>query len=357
MGGLKQALRFVQLPTGARIAWASTGRGPTLVRAAHWMTHVQRDVHSPFFGPWVERLSASTQFVRYDPRGCGLSESDAVPPGLQASVDELAAVVEATGRPKVALLGLSAGAATVIAYAATRPERVERIVLCGGYARGTLARPVTDAQRRYFEASAQLIETGWGRRNPAVLQLFATMMIPDANDAQKQALVEQQRSSCDGARAAAMLRSNATIDVAALLPAVRCPALVMHCSGDAAVPLDESRLIAAAIPGARFEPLESNNHLPMAGEPAFDAFCDAVAEFVRESAAPEPLAGGAAFAPRERQLMELVSRGLDNLQIAARLGLAEKTVRNALSRLYAKLGVEGRSQAIVRLRQAGFGGD
>jgi len=95
----------------------------------------------------------------------------------------------------------------------------------------------------------------------------------------------------------------------------------------------------------------SRNHIPLFGEPAFEIFCDAVAEHLRgPNAAALP-----GITTRERDLLQLVAKGLDNLQIAAHLGLADKTVRNALSKLYARLGVEGRPQAVVRAREMGFG--
>jgi DNA-binding NarL/FixJ family response regulator len=121
------------------------------------------------------------------------------------------------------------------------------------------------------------------------------------------------------------------------------------------VPIELGRALAAQIDGARFETLASRNHIPLAGEPAFERFCDAVREFV---APPARLPGAGlkrGFTPREAQLMALVASGQDNLQIAAHLGVTDKTVRNSLSRLYTKLGVEGRPMAVVRTRELGFG--
>jgi len=165
------------------------------------------------------------------------------------------------------------------------------------------------------------------------------------------ALNEQQRRSCDGRQAKAFFLSRLSLDVRAELSAVRCPTLVMHAEGDAAVNVERGRELAAAIPGARFESLRTRNHVPMAGEPAFERFCEAVAEFVGSGLAAS---AGRDFTPRECRLLQLVARGRDNLQIAAELGLAEKTVRNALSQLYARLGVDGRSHAVVRARELGF---
>jgi DNA-binding NarL/FixJ family response regulator len=188
-------------------------------------------------------------------------------------------------------------------------------------------------------------------RDAPVQQFISASMIPDGTPEQVAALNEQQRRSCDGRQAAAFFRSRLALDVRSELAGVRCPTLVLHAEGDAAVGIECGRELAAAIAGARFESLPSRNHVPLAGEPAFDRFCEAVAEFIGSGVDP---AESAPFTSRERQLMALVARGCDNLQIGAELGWADKTVRNALSTLYKRLAVEGRSHAVVRARELGF---
>lgn len=346
---LKQELRFTRLPSGARLAWARSGRGPVLVRVAHWMTHVEHDATSPIWRPWLEQLGRKLSIVRYDERGCGLSSADDTPPSLDAAVEELGAVVDACEAPQVALLGMSAGACAAIAYAALHPDRVSRLVLVGGYLSGLLHHPHAAEALAFHESLARLVEIGWGRANPAVQQFFTTTMVPDASPEQAAALNEQQRQSCDGARAAAILRARLSIDVRALAPRVRCPALVLHAQGDAMVPIERGRELAAALPDARFESLPTRNHIPLPGGPAFERFCEAVTAFL------DGPRDGPALTPRERTLASLVAQGRDNRQIAAQLGIAEKTVRNALSALYAKLGVEGRPQAVARTRDLGLG--
>ena len=341
-------VRFAPTAGGARIAWARTGRGPVLVRAAHWMTHVGHDAESPIWAPWIARLSQHVQLVRYDARGCGLSDADAAPCGLEASVEELAAVVAAQQAPSVHLLGISSGAAAAIAYAAREPRRVASLVLLGASSCGLLHHALSTEQRQLFDATLEMVALGWGRRSPAVQQFFTATLLPEADAQQARALNEQQRQSCDGARAAAIMRANASLDVRPLLPAVRCPTLVLHAARDAMVPVALGRELAARIAGAQFQTLPTANHVPLAGEPAFDAFCSAVQAFVQP-------AGDASLTARQRELLELVAAGLDNAQIAAHLQLADKSVRNALSRLYAALEVENRPQAIVKARALGFG--
>ena len=345
-------IRFAHVASGARIAWARSGQrdAPVLVRVAHWMTHVEHDLRSPIWSPWLARLGQGLDIVRYDERGCGLSGSDAVPPGLEAATEELAAVIEQCGAPRVALLGQSGAAAPAIAYAVQHPERVSHLVLLGSYLQGLLHRAPDDDTLAFHEASVRLVELGWGRGDPAVQQFFTTSMIPEATADEARALNEQQRLSCGAVRAAQIMRARALLDVRALAPRVRCPTLVLHAEGDLVVPPELGREVAAAIPGARFMTLPTRNHIPLAGDAAFETFCRAVTDFVR----PDPPVAG--LTPRERELAALVAQGLDNRQIGAHMGLADKTVRNALSALYAKLGVEGRPQAVVRARELGLPG-
>jgi len=351
---LRQEIRFAHVASGARIAWARSGRighdAPVLVRTAHWMTHVEYDAVSPIFKPWLERLGRGLRLVRYDERGCGLSSGDGVALDTRAALEEIEVVVQASGEPKVALLGISGGCGAAVTYAASHPERVTRVVLLGGYTHGLLARSPSAEALQVFEATATLMRHGWGRGDSAVQQFFTASLVPDATLAQRQAMDEQQRRSCDGARAEAIFRARTALDVRAWLPQVRCPVLVLHGEHDAMVPVALGRELAASIAGARFETLATRNHVPLPGEPAFERFCDVVTEFV--SARDGPAEGD--FTVRERELLHLVAQGLDNLQIAARTGLAEKTVRNQLSRLYARLAVDGRSHAVVRARELGF---
>ena len=346
-----QEIRYARVPSGTAIAWARTGRpdAPSLVRVAHWLTNVEYDLRSPLWGPWVERLSRSFRLVRYDERGCGLSvDHDPRLPTLESWLEELDAVIDAHGEPRVALLGVSGAAPVAIAYAALHPERVSHLVLLGGYMNGALQRAPSDEERAYLEAQWRLVETGWSRDDPAVREFFSSRFIPDAPPEVRAGMNEQQRRSCDGPRAARLLRGRALLDVRALARQVRVPTLVLHGEGDRACPIALGHEAAAAIPGARFESLPSANHVPLGHEPAFGRFCEAVVDFVTEASRPP------ALTPRERTLAALVAQGLDNAQIAARLGVADKTVRNALSTLYAKLGVDSRARAVARSRDLGL---
>ncbi len=347
---LVHELRFTHLPSRARIAWARSGRAgaPVLLRTAHWMTHVDYDLRSPLWQPFIERLGRQLEVVRYDECGCGLSTADDVPLGLDTAVEEIEVVADAHGAGRFALLGISGGAAAAVAYAARHPERVSHLVLLAGCTHGLLHRNPPAQTLAFHEAQLKLIELGWGRSDPGVQAMFTSRFMPDGNAEQIASFNEHQRLSCNGVRAAAIVRASAARDVRPLVGAVQAPTLVLHCEGDVVMPLALGHELAASIPGARFELLRSRNHLPLPQEPAFERLCQVITEFVAHKPPPVQLT------PRERELTGLVGQGLDNLQIAARLGLAEKTVRNMLSALYTKLGVEGRAMAVVKAPDMGL---
>lgn len=347
---LTHEVRFAHLSSGARVAWARSGRSgaPVLLRTAHWMTHLDYDLRSLLWRPLIERLGRQLEVVRYDERACGLSTADDTPLSLDTAVEEIESVMDAHGGVRFALLGISGGAAAAVAYAARHPERVSHLVLLAGYSHGLLHRDPSAQTLAFYEAQLKLIELGWGRNDPGVQAMFTSRFMPDGNAEQLASFNEHQRLSCDGLRAAAIVRANAAKDARALVGKVLAPTLVLHCEGDAVVPLALGHELAASIPGARFELLRSRNHLPLPQESAFECMCAVITEFVAQKPPPVQLT------PRERELAVLVGQGLDNLQIAARLGLADKTVRNMLSALYTKLEVEGRSMAVVKVRDMGL---
>lgn len=356
MAPFRQQIRFAPASNGLRIAYAESGEGVPLVRTSHWMTHVDWDWQTPVWGPLIRGLSARHHLYRYDALGSGLSDPDPDPGAidLESMVADLEKVVDSAGLPRFALLGASQGGATAIAYAARHPERVTRLVLLDAFSRGALVRQPGPQALEMVDAMAKLVRAGWGQDNPAFRQMFTTQFFPDSTREQQDAFNELQRLSCTAERAEGLVRASAAIDASPSLAHIACPTLVIHCRGDARVPFEEGRFIASAIGGARFEPLDSRNHVPLKGEPAFEEALRLVNDFVAQDAG----VGTQAFpnlSGREREIVELLARGFDNAQIGAHLGVAEKTVRNNVSAVFTKLGTENRSQAIVLAREAGFG--
>lgn len=352
MPGAKQQIRFCTTPDGVRIAYATSGGGPPLVKVANWMTHLEFDWESPVWRHWLTELSHDHTYVRYDARGCGLSDRDIPELSFEAWVRDLETVVDAAGVEQFPLLGLSQGGPIAIAYAVRHPERVSHLILHGAYARGWLKRSPTPEQRKEAEMMNELAELGWGKENPAFRQFFTTQFIPEGTPEQHHWWNRLQQVTTSPQNAARFMRVFNEIDVTALAPQVTCPTLVLHSTRDARVPFEEGRLIASLIPGARFVALESRNHVLLEQEPAWRRWREEVRAFL-----PAASTGGAfdKLTPRERELVELIAQGLDNAQIAVRLKVSEKTVRNHITSIFAKLEVENRSQAIVLARDAGFG--
>ncbi len=353
----RQRIQFLRTPDGVQLAWAEAGTGPPLIKASNWLSHLEFEWESPLWRHWIRFFSGHFRFVRYDERGCGLSDWDAGDFSFPRWIGDLEAVAEAA-LPEGAfpLLGISQGAATAVAYAVRHPERVSRLILYGGYAQGW-GRRGDPAGEREHEAIVALAAVGWGRDNPAFRQVFTSRFVPGATREQMDWFNELCRRTSAPAIAAELLRSRADVDVADLLSGVRVPTLVLHAREDAAVPVAAGRQLAAGIPGAEFVELDSKNHILLEGEPAWERFCSAVRDFMGIAPASHREDGAFdALTARERGILALLTQGLSNADIADRLGLSEKTVRNHLSGLFDKLGVWTRAQAIVFARDRGFRG-
>jgi pimeloyl-ACP methyl ester carboxylesterase/DNA-binding CsgD family transcriptional regulator len=351
----EQEIRFCTTPDGVRLAYAKLGAGPPVLKVGSWLTHLEFDGTSPVWIPWLTELSRNNTLLRYDPRGCGLSDRDVAQFTLDAWVRDLETVADAAGFARFTLLGMSQGGAIAIAYAARHPERVEKLVLYGAYARGVLKRGLGPRQSEELDATTKLIELGWGRENPAFRQMFTSLFLPDGTPEEVDSFNRLQQISASPESAGRMVRGYAAIDVEAQAPQVRCPTLVLHGHDDARVPFDEGRLVASLIPGARFVPLQSRNHVMLAHEPAWQSLVDELRAFLDPASTPGAPLPFADLTQRERELLELIAQGRDNDDIARRLGVSNKTVRNHITRIFSKLQVATRAQAIVRAREAGMG--
>ncbi len=356
---MQQQIRFCKSADGVRLAYATAGKGPPLVKASNWLSHLEYDWQSPVWRPFLEQLASRHTVIRYDERGCGLSDWNAADLSFESWVRDLEAVVDVVGLTRFPLLGISQGGPIAIAYAVRHPERVSHLVLYGTYARGRLKRQPSARQIDETSTLITLMRLGWGSENPAFRQFFTSLFIPDGSLEQLRWFNDLQRLSSSPENAVRLQEEFSLIDVTELAPRVTIPTIVIHRRGDAVVPFEEGRLLAGLIPNARFVPLEGHNHLLLGGEPALGQFMAELDEFLgTESTAP----GGAVPAPglpdltaRESEVLDLVARGLDNTHIADRLGVSAKTIRNHITSIFFKLQVTSRAQAIVRARDAGLG--
>jgi pimeloyl-ACP methyl ester carboxylesterase/DNA-binding CsgD family transcriptional regulator len=338
---VEQRIGFCTSRDGVRIAYAIHGSGPPVVRPSTWLTHLEQDWRNPIWHHWLEELGRANTVVRYDERGCGLSDRDVEDLSSEAWLSDLEAVVEAAGLDTFDLLGISQGGPTAIEYAARHPERVRRLVLYGTYLRGRLRR--SQADRREGAMLAALAGMGWGRPStPAFRRAFAELFVPDGTPEQLDWFVELQRLSSSPEMASRIRRARGAVDVSTLAQRVTAPTLVIHARDDHAVPFEEGRLVAATIPGARFVPIEGRNHILLADEPGWRRFVAEFRSFIGGSA-PDLDRIPARVTSRELEILTLVAEGLDNEAIATRLFLSVRTVERHLSNLYRKLGLSGRS--------------
>jgi pimeloyl-ACP methyl ester carboxylesterase/DNA-binding CsgD family transcriptional regulator len=350
-----QRIRYLRTRDGVQLAWAEAGAGPILIKAANWMTHLEFEWESPVWRHWIRFFSDHFRFIRHDERGCGMTDWNVGDLSFARWVEDLEALVGVVDpQEPFALLGISQGAATCIAYAVQHPERVSQLILYGAYARGTYRRGDPDKERLY-RALIDMTRLGWGKDNPVFRQVFTSRFIPGATDEQIGWFNELCRKTTSPEIAARLLETRATIDVVELLEQVKAPTLVLHSRDDDVIPIGEGHILAAGIPGAQFVELDSKNHILLETEPAWERFCAEVLDFMRvASAARGEDPAFASLSPREREVLALITEGLGNAEIAARLSISEKTVRNHVSNLFDKLGVWTRAQAMVFAHDHGF---
>jgi pimeloyl-ACP methyl ester carboxylesterase/DNA-binding SARP family transcriptional activator len=283
-GSALHEVQFCRTTDNMRIAYAKVGNGPSLVWAAHWLSHLAFSWESPLWRHWTEEFARDHCFVHYDERGNGLSDWDNPDFSLEAFVRDLEAVVDTLGLDRFALMGSSKGGPTAMAYAARHPERVSHLVLYGTFAQGWRIIGDKDlAEAR--EAVIALIRQGWAQDNPAIRQFMTSYFLPDASLEEMGWFNDLQRISASAENAARLLRALGDFNVLDLLPGITAPTLVLHCRDDVAVPFEQGRLIASRIPQARFVELESSNHVLLPRDPAWARLVSEVRRFLCYEAA------------------------------------------------------------------------
>lgn len=282
-----QAIRYCTTGDGVRIAYALSGSGPPLVKAANWLSHLDHEWTSPIWSHWIDALCSRHVLVRYDERGCGLSDWEVADFSLDAWVEDLELVVDSAGVDRFALLGVSQGGAVAISYAVRHPERVSHLVLVGAYSRGRLARATTAEEREEAALDLAVGRVAWRRDDPAYRQVFASQFLPDADRSHWDAFNDLQRATTSAENVVRFLDTFAHLDVSALAPLVRCPTLILHSRADHRVPVSQARELAALIPDSRLVMLDSANHILTAGEPAWPSLLAELEEFISPGHQPE----------------------------------------------------------------------
>jgi predicted ATPase/pimeloyl-ACP methyl ester carboxylesterase len=288
---MEQRIHFCTSPDGVRIAYAVVGEGPVLVKVANWLSHLEYDWNSPVWRHWLTELARSHTLVRYDKRGCGLSDWDVEDFSLGAQVEDLETVVNTLGLNRFPLFGLSGGGPIAVAYAVRHPEKVSHLILYGSYVRGRLRRSQSPAQLEEAQMLLKVMELGWGKANPAFRQVYTGLFVPEGTAEQVRWFNDLQRISTSPEIAVRIFNGSFSVDIGDLAPSVTVPTLVLHARDDALVPFEEGRQLATLIPGARFAPLEGKNHILLEHESAWPRFLDEVHQFLQAEpeAPPSPM--------------------------------------------------------------------
>jgi len=355
---MKQNVRFCTTPDGVRIAYAIAGSGPPLLMPASWLSHLEHQWKSLVWKPWLDALTQTNTLIRYDSRGCGLSDRDCRSLSFDGWMRDITAVANAAGFAQFDILAVCWGSPIAIEYTANNPERVRRLVIYGGYAEGRLR----GAQRMDTHQARVLLDMtrlGWGKPGHPFCGVWGSYFQPSGTLAHYHSWSEQQALSTSPKTAARLLEIGWKTDVRDAARRVKCPTLALHLDRDALVPIEVGREMACLIPDCHFVQIDGENHMPLASDPAWPKIIAEIDAFLK---APEqdPARKRTALSlgdltERERAVLEAIAQGLDNAEIAASLGMSEKTVRNHITRVLDKIGVDHRYQAIVRARDAGFG--
>lgn len=277
----RHEIRFCVTPDNVRLAYATVGSGPPIVRVANCFNHLDFEWGSPIWRHWVRDLARGHSLLRYDGRGNGLSQRNVDNFSLDAWVQDLETVVDAAGLDTFALMGHSQGSSVAIAYAVRHPERVSHLILCGSYSRGACHRESAEVleARRALET---LVDLNFGKSNPSFFHFVTSFYIPETTTPDEQEWFKNlQLISVSSRNLVQFMRACDEINIRDLLPKVTVPTIVFHSHGDRVAPPEEGRIVATEIPNARFVPLASGNHLLLADEPAWKVFREELATFLR----------------------------------------------------------------------------
>ncbi|MEV0720089.1 alpha/beta fold hydrolase [Asanoa sp. NPDC050611] len=326
---MRQRIDRVVLADGTVVAYGSVGTGRPLVYVMGWLTHLERGWELPAERALYEGLGRGRRLVRYDRAGTGLSPAADRPMSLAFELEQLAAVVAPLDEP-FDLMGTSMGAPVAAAWAADHPDTVRRLVLYGGWVRGRDLSP--PGVRDHVLG---LVEAHWGLGSDVLTDIFA----PDADRATRTELARYQRACSSAATARALLALSYEIDVSDRLGQVRAPTLVVHRTGDRAAPVAQAEALAAGISGAELVRLPGRSHIPYAGDR--DELVRVVRRFL---GLPVPRRRTDGLTARQREVAELVSQGCTNREIAARLGIDERSAEGHVERIRLRLGFRSRAQ-------------
>lgn len=346
-------LRYCTTVDGVRLAMRAEGEGPLVVKAANWLGNVQADATLRSSRHWIDHLARRHTVLWHDARGCGLSDRSVDDVSLDAWVRDLEAVVDAGGRERVVLLGISQGAAIAVRYAARHPERVRGLILYASFVRGVYHQGISARTRAVFDEMIRIAELGWGSDASTFRRLFSAHLLPAAPADVLDDYDALHRHSVSGPMAARYMKAFYELDAREDAARVRCPALVMHVEGDSLILPREGELVASLIPGACWVCVPGRNHLPLSTDPGWPVMRTEMTNFLAALEAAEPAPDGTPASPprltaRQVEVLVHVARGASDKEIARALSLSPRTVEMHVARTLAALGARNRSEAVSR---------
>lgn len=346
---LQQDIRFCTSADGVKIATTSTGSGMPIVRAGTWLSHLECDARHEEPQAYIRALSRGSSYLRYDSRGCGLSDRKVPSLTFEDGVNDLEAVVASRGLKKFALLGISMGAATSIAYAVRHPDKVSHLVLFSGFATSVFSTPNV-SQKAIDEAELVIksAEVGWNSPKSIFRKLFVAQLLGNATPEQQRELEERMQLSMTPEMAVSYLRNNFSINVRDLCARVGVPTLVFHCRKDEMIGFEQGRKMASLIPGARFVALEAQGHILLSTEPAMQVFEAEVNAFLGKTG-PSPQ-----LTPRQTEVLQAVAHGRKDKEVAKALNLSPRTVEMHMSGAMKALSCSTRAEAVHRAHALGL---
>ena len=276
-----QTIRFVRARDGVRIAYATSGSGPPLVKTPNWLTHLDYDWESPVWRGWWQALSQRYQLIRFDQRGCGMSGWGVEDISLEASVRDLETVVDTLGLDRFPLLGISRGGPIAIVYADRHPERVSRLILYGTYAVGQDVKAVTEEQRAANRNLVTSMRLGWGSDDPAFRLIYAHKFMPEGPLEQWKAFTELQRHTASPENAVRLRMEYAQVDVRPEAARLQVPTLIIHSRDEILRPFEDALELSELIPNSELVPLPSCNHILQTDEPAFPHLLQEIDRFLQ----------------------------------------------------------------------------
>jgi class 3 adenylate cyclase len=271
---------------GVHIAYRVFGDGPLdLILVPAFTSHLEQNHEWPGVVRWNARLVSFSRLIVFDKRSTGLSDHAPGPVVLEDTMQDVLAVLDATGAERPAVIGDLEGAALSALFAATHPERTRALILYAPLVKGAATNDfpwalAPELQHLFGEQQS----TAWGSEPMA--RLLAGVVAPSlANDQQfLQFLAKAMRSSVSPGAAKAWLRMIREIDVREALPQIRVPTLLVHRTGDRAVDVESSRYAAGRIPGARLVELPGGDNLTFVGDS--EAVAAEIEEFLTGSVTP-----------------------------------------------------------------------